>query len=253
MPMKTILFIIFLCSVAIESIALPKEGDSKEMDTFPKAEKRVKNLKQIMDLQGAIQLPFKYPGVINDNKKIYGLNGYEITTCIPRYVYQDLGRKIRRIPKGNQNSVDYILFRHFDIKQKNFALMLLSLESVPMEFRDFLVTVDTNYQMIDTLEVGIQGTHKDRIMTKQYQLHADLSFFVYDLQPTSEKIQLYETDFLDSFDAQRVDTHYQINDEGKFIKKKEIRYKPKTYTLEELYQKSIHGIWNGTETPLDTH
>ena len=44
--MKTILFIIFLCSVAIESIALPKEGDSKEMDTFPKAEKRVKNLKK---------------------------------------------------------------------------------------------------------------------------------------------------------------------------------------------------------------
>ena len=114
--MKTILFIIFLCSVAIESIALQKEGDSKEMDTFTKAEKRVKNLKQIMDLQGAIQLPFKYPGIINDNKKIYRLNGYEITTCIPRYVYQDLGRKIRRIPKGNQSSVDYSLNRHFDIR-----------------------------------------------------------------------------------------------------------------------------------------
>lgn len=250
--MKTILLIIVLCSVVFESRALKKEFNHTKAHILSDIEEKRNLLKQRMNRQGAIQLPFEYPTIRKDNKKIYGLNGLEITTCIPPYVYKDLGRKVIRSPKGNLSSINYSLIRHFDIKKKNFALIYLGLRSVPGEFRHLLVTLDENHQIIDTLEVAIGGRHEDGIITKQYRLNTDLSLTVYDLQPTSDKIQRYQIDQFDSFDARRVDTHYQINDEGKFVKGEEIRFKPQTYTTEELYQKSVHGIWNGTEIPVDT-
>ena len=122
---------------------------------------------------------------------------------------------------------------------------------MPGENRHFLVTLDSNYQMIDTLEVATGGYHHVPIYTKQYRLNADLTLTVYDLEQTSDKIlRYYQLDQFDSFEAQRVDTHYTIDKNGKFVKGKEIRYKPRTYKLEELYQKG-HGIWDGTETPLE--
>ena len=53
-------------------------------------------------------------------------------------------------------------------------------------------------------------------------------------------------------ELQRIDTRYVIDEKGKFIKKSETQYKPQTYDIHVLSQKE-YNIWNGTETPLDTH
>ena len=53
-------------------------------------------------------------------------------------------------------------------------------------------------------------------------------------------------------ELQRIDTRYLIDENGKFVKKSETRYNPQTYDINVLSQKE-YNIWNGTETPLDTH
>ena len=226
--MKIILFIAMLCSIATEGIAESK--NSTEIGRSYSVEEKRNLLKRRMDLQGASQLPYEYPNINGDNKKIYGLTGLEITTCIARYIYIDLNRQ-----KRFSKNLGCSLISHFDVKNKNFTPIFLCWNNTPCDLRGLLVTLDTNYQIIDTLEVAIAGNHEDRILTKQYQLDTDLTLIVYDLRPTSDKILRYQMDQIDTYDAQRVDTHYKIDDDGKFIKLKEIFYKPKTYTIEELY------------------
>jgi hypothetical protein len=243
--MKIILFITMLCSIAIEGIALTESTNRTKADTLKGVEEKRNLLKRRMDLQGASQLPYEYPNINGDNKKIYGLTGLEITTCIARYIYIDLNRQ-KRFSKNLWCS----LISHFDVKNKNFTPIFLCWNNTPCDLRGLLVTLDTNYQIIDTLEVAIAGNHEDRILTKQYQLDTDLTLIVYDLRPTSDKILRYQMDQIDTYDAQRVDTHYKIDDNGKFIKLKEIFYKPKTYTIEELYYYKNHRIGNGKEEKL---
>jgi hypothetical protein len=50
---------------------------------------------------------------------------------------------------------------------------------------------------------------------------------------------------------QRIDTYYEIDSTGHFIKKSETTYQPKTYTLQELSDENTN-IWNGNETVAST-
>ena len=205
------------------------------------------SLKERINRTEVTTLPFEYTNLVEYSRPGYSINGLQLTTSIPRYTYGDVGKKIRLVNMGH---ISYSLFKCFDSRNKGFVLLDIVLKRMPGENRHFLVTLDTNYQMIDTLEVAAGGRHRDRLCVKQYRLNSDFTLTVYDLRQTSDNVLRYQVDQFDSFEAQRVDTRYTINEEGKFVKGEEIRYTPRTYKMEELYQKG-HGIWNGTETPVE--
>ena len=64
MTMKTILLLIVLCSVVFESRALKKEFNHTKAHILSDIEEKRNLLKQRMNRQGAIQLPFEYPTII---------------------------------------------------------------------------------------------------------------------------------------------------------------------------------------------
>jgi len=223
--MKTILLIIALFPVVSGTISLRERIDRTEVTT----------------------LPFEFTNLTKGSKPGYVINDVEgLINYIPRYIYKDLGRKSRYTKEKN---IDYALSKSFISQGKNYILLDVILNRMPGEYRHFLVTLNKDYQVIDTLEVAIGGLHDAWLCTKQYRLNSDFTLTVYDLQQTSDKVLRYQVDQFDSFDAQRVDTRYTINEEGKFVKDEEIRYIPRTYKMEELYQKG-HGIWNGNEEKL---
>ena len=223
--MKAILLIIALFPVVSGMISLQERIDRTEVTT----------------------LPFEFTNSAKHSKPGGSLSSFqELINRIPCYVYDDVGRK----EYTNWGQIDHTLFKYFDSKYKNFILLDIMVQRISGEYRHFLVTLNKDYQVIDTLEVAIGGLHDAWLCTKQYRLNSDFTLTVYDLQQTSDKVLRYQVDQFDSFEAQRVDTRYTINEEGKFVKDEEIRYIPRTYKMEELYQKG-HGIWNGTETPVE--
>ena len=164
------------------------------------------------------------------------------------YVYEDIGGQKRFY---HNNVVDCVIYRYFDLGNKNIELFDIRI-SGPEFSRHVLMTLDSNYQPVDTLEVAIDGSCLagcGNMLSKQYRLHENLELEVYQLIPTAGKI----IEFLSKWEQaelQRIDTHYLIDENGKFVKKSETRYKPQTYDINVLSQKE-YNIWNGSEIKLE--
>ena len=174
----------------------------------------------------------------------------ELKNHLSFHVYEDIGGK----KKLKHDYVSCSTFQRFNINNKNIELLDIDLE-IGEFWRHILITFDLNGQPIDTLEVSINGSSSlggfTSIYSKQYRLNENLELEVYQLIPTAGKI----IEFLSKWEQaelQRIDTRYVIDEKGKFIKKSETQYKPQTYDIHVLSQKE-YNIWNGTETPLDTH
>ena len=89
------------------------------------------------------------------------------------------------------------------------------------------------------------------IKLKQYKITPEMKLFVYELKPTSPTPIYYYEDYIQkkvaSLNARRIDTVYQIDDNGKVNKLSEKKYQPKDYSMTTL---ETADIWNGNETPL---
>jgi len=72
---------------------------------------------------------------------------------------------------------------------------------------------------------------------------------VYHIRPQTN--YLFTQTLPASFTGVRIDTYYEIDSTGHFIKKSETTYQPKTYTLQELSDENTN-IWNGNETVAST-
>ena len=111
-----------------------------------------------------------------------------------------------------------------------------------------LVTYDFNANQIDWVEVEVKFSD---IKLKQYKITPEMKLFVYELKPTSPTPIYFYEDYIQkkisSLNAQRIDTVYQIDDNGKVNKLSEKKYQPKDYSMTIL---ETADIWNGNETPL---
>ena len=200
-------------------------------------------------IKSKTELPFELTKGIRPCRPTIALNS-ELKDYLSFHAYKDIGGK----KKIKDDNIFCTAFQRFNINNKNIELLDIVLEIGEFQ-RHILITFDLNGQPIDTLEVNINGTclHDGFtfISSKQYRLHENLELEVYQLIPTAGKI----IEFLSKWEhaeLQRIDTHYLIDENGKFIKKSETHYKPQTYDINVLSQKE-YNIWNGTETPLDTH
>ena len=111
-----------------------------------------------------------------------------------------------------------------------------------------LVTYDLNGTQLDWVEVDAKFSD---IKLKQYKITPEMKLFVYELKPTSPTPIYFYEDYIQkkisSLNAQRIDTVYQIDDDGKVEKLSEKKYRPKDYSITIL---ETADIWNGNETPL---
>ena len=130
MMMKTILLMITLLmsTLWVEAMELKETNNATKITSSLEPEDRIKTLKRRISYVGITNLPHSNPNpnpspnISNTRSRQCSINGLELTTYFPHYVYKDLGRKVRRIPQGNTNRVDYMLGDNFNI-DKRFILV----------------------------------------------------------------------------------------------------------------------------------
>lgn len=130
-------------------------------------------------------------------------------------------------------------------KQKNIILTLISISDYA---RFLLVNFDReSLSILDTLEVSTQIS---QLRNKEFFIDTAMNIEVRDMEimesaPKPFKIGGENHDFK----ARRVDRHYRIGDNGKFILVREQRYKPRVYTKEFLDNHKGNSLFTGDEEP----
>lgn len=164
---------------------------------------------------------------------------------LSRHAYLDLGGA-QYIPWTKHNPCD--IYRRFRPGNHNFELLVL--ETGAAEFRrTILATWKLGIGAIDTLETEIFFyTGNGRFLTQEFSVDTSLSVIVSKLASLEPRPIQAHSDFK-TYPAQRVDTHYQIDEHGQFIPIKQIRYKPRKYTHNELINNQ-NRMLNGDEEPI---
>ena len=141
-----------------------------------------------------------------------------------------------------------IMYRKFIPQNKNYIVIPISIGESDWK-RYLLLTYKNSGELIDYLEVsyGIYGS--ELMLYKQWKIERDMKVTVYHLKSTdTETIML--TDFKrNQFHLQRIDTEYQIDSTGHFVKLSEKKYQAKSYTRSYLENNS-QNIWQGNEVLL---
>lgn len=179
-------------------------------------------------------------------KKWVALN--EENRKFPDVIYRDFQRtqpEVYSDPDREEYCAAYCQFR----KPGNSEFTILGISIDEGDYRDIiLATYEFDGSPIDWVDVEVKFGD---IKLKQYKITPEMKLFVYELKPTSPTPIYFYEDYIQkkisSLNAQRIDTVYQIDDDGKVNKLSEKKYQPKDYSMTTL---ETADIWNGNETPL---
>lgn len=201
------------------------------------------SLKNKVDKTEITSLPFELTTLSRRSLPGFAVNS-ELNSKLSFHVYTDLGLKKQIL----YDDVTCSIFKRFETGNKNFILLDLWID-MGENYRHLLMTLNDNYQIIDTLDVAVGGSFDNFTFTKQYRLDSDLKLTVYWLKPLSETPVYFRPD-TPPFEAQRIDCRYHIDDNGKFIQDEKILYKPQIYKPQEI---SVDGknIWGGKEEKIN--
>lgn len=140
--------------------------------------------------------------------------------------YKDFNGTIFMPPKA---LVDSDIFRYFKPEGKGFLIVVAQMGK--SGFKQLLVTVDTNGNYIDQLEVGIGEYSKYKTTSKQWKIDENLHVFVCQIRSVRDKPITWSEYFkLNQIKGYRIDTYYQIDSTGQFRKSREITYLPSVYS-----------------------
>jgi len=191
------------------------------------------------------------------------LNGME-NTSLPFECTRDINFQWKEISKSTRDSIDFYFY--WDIKltkkvkekrgevfplrkfeQPNFTLLAVTVNFKADGHTQWLLTYDKQNRIIDTLVCGIYFLDPpDQFLLQQWRINEKR-----EIQVSFVKID--PDAFIHPFrnnpaQGQRVDTFYQLTDDGHFKKSREVKYKPRTYTSQYL---RTENLWNGPETPVE--
>lgn len=166
----------------------------------------------------------------------------------PDYTYKDFQRNQRITYKDPDRETDCTAYCQFR-KPGNSEFTILGISIDEGDYRDILLaTYEFDGSPIDWVDVEVKFGD---IKLKQYKITPEMKLFVYELKPTSPTPIYFYEDYIQkkisSLNAQRIDTVYRIDDDGKVNKLSEKKYQPKDYSMTIL---ETADIWNGNETPL---
>jgi len=186
-------------------------------------------------------------------------------TSLPFECTRDVNHLHRKASKSTMDSIDFYFYRDIGLtmkismtrrdvymlrkfEQPNFTLLALSVNFMEEGRTQWLLTYDKQNQIIDTLVCGIHFFDgSDRLHLQQWRIdekrEVQVSFVKIHVDPP-----LQHPFKIKPAQGQRVDTFYQLTDDGHFKKSREVKYKPQTYTSQYL---RTENLWNGTENPVE--
>lgn len=148
---------------------------------------------------------------------------------LPIYAYRDIGGTVPTKYKAD----DVTLFQRFQVESDRYELVAWQM-GISSSQRMLLITIDkTDFKYIDWLEVEISYICHDAIFGKEWTIDENGQIGVYQIKPLSLEPVLFYPEF-NEFKGQRVDTFYKIDENGKFIQTRQIKYQPRIYTNAEL-------------------
>lgn len=104
-------------------------------------------------------------------------------------------------------------------------------------------------ELIDCIEADVSWYSNGILYIKQWRIDEEQTIIVTWLKLiSSDPISAFSN--FSTVDAQRLDSYYKVDTNGKFQHTKQVKYKPQSYTQAYLADKT-KNIWDGNEIPLE--
>lgn len=191
------------------------------------------NIKEYIKRETPIELPYISTEINPPN--VWAISAKN-RHGLPMYVYNDL----RGVSKVTEDKCE--IYNCFESTNGNYKIFLILLGEYE-NLRYLLTTYDSSAKLISWLEVDyVFDAYRN---FKQSKLNKDMTVEIYNIKVLGENRIDPQKDF-EELKAQRIDSYYQIDSLGQFVKVKEIFYKPKIYSVSYFVGKE-RPIWNGTE------
>ena len=195
-------------------------------------------IKKILDYYKVYPLPYSYP---QPEKKPVRFSVDNSQVKIPNRLYKNIQCTDYDFVSDNLHPHGARSYAKFQLPQQEGSLLAIKMGG---RFRrtDVLVSVDSDGNVLDTLEVAVSWVH-----IKEYRILTDGQIIITTIKPKQEE-SIPFVNFA-PFVGNRIDCTY-IVENGKFILKKQQKYADKTYTYELLSDKT-YKLWNGNEQLLN--
>ena len=151
-------------------------------------------------------------------------------------VYDDLGLT----QKETDPNINYAIFRKFELQRKEYTLVAITLD-IAESTKKVLVTYRDG-KFIDYIESEVAWWNEKMVFIKQWRIASNEEIVITWLKVQSTPPISAFSDFK-SINAQRIDMHYKIDDNGKFELIKEIKYKPQLYP--KTYRQKQESVGRG--------
>lgn len=189
-----------------------------------------------------ISLPFESTRKTPNSKPCYYLTDNEWGN-LPRQMYEDLNLSVRTKYKHTGQMV------HCFIMNNNSHILLALRNGDSDPELGLLATFTKDGKLVDYIESEVRFLlNNNRLYAMQYRIDKDATIIVTRLNVISDKPIMFYDEFT-TIQAQRVDTYYRINDDGKFQQIKQVKFEPASYTHDDL-QNENKNLWEGNETPI---
>ena len=199
------------------------------------------SIKKILDYYKVYPLPYPYP----QPEKIpvrFSVDNSQVK--IPNRVYKNIQCTEYDFAFDNPHPHGARSYAKFQLPQQEGSLLAIHLGH-RFSRTHILVSVDSDGNVLDTLEVAVMGM----VCIKEYRILTDGQIIVTTIKPKQEESIPLDFAPFEPFVGNRIDCTY-IVENGKFVLKKEQRYADRTYTY-ELLSDGDSKLWDGNEQLLD--
>ncbi len=200
------------------------------------------DMKNRLEEVPSTSIPFDCVKSIDYFKPAFGFS-YGTDQHFSLEVYDDLGLT----QKETDPNINYAIFRKFELQCKEYTLVAITLD-IAESTKKVLVTYRDG-KFIDYIESEVAWWNEKMVFIKQWRIASNEEIVITWLKVQSTPPISAFSDFK-SINAQRIDMHYKIDDNGKFELIKEIKYKPQLYPKTYLTDRS-KNLWEGDEAPVE--
>ncbi len=200
------------------------------------------DMKNRLEEVPSTSIPFDCVKSIDYFKPAFGFS-YGTDQHFSLEVYDDLGLT----QKAAVPSINYAIFRKFELQRKEYTLVAINMD-IAESTKKVLVTYRDG-KFIDYIESEVAWWNEKMVFIKQWRIASNEEIVITWLKVQSTPPISAFSDFK-SINAQRIDMHYKIDDNGKFELIKEIKYKPQLYPKTYLTDRS-KNLWEGDEAPVE--
>ncbi|MBD3587850.1 hypothetical protein [Bacteroides sp. GM023] len=170
---------------------------------------------------------------------------------LPIYSWEDI-QCTQKTEFPQEDAALYLKFIPFNEK---YILVVADI-GVSDPRKQLLITYTNEGKIIDWIECEVAWATDEIYTIKQWKVDKnpnELYVTIYHIKPTSSAKHIDINELITnrpSFNGQRIDTEYKINDTGHFIKVSQIEYVSKDYSYDDLNSTTLN-IWDGKEVQIN--